>query len=128
MQINANNIAKALPEEILDFFHERYDSLEIPKTIETYNLSQVEQMLSFIANEKTYLNYLLTVADIQSRYVKQGGTKSDIDDAISKKNIIKAYISTLDSLNKALSRMITVYQIEKEDIRSEDRLLNAGIA
>ena len=126
MEINANNINKALPEEILTFFHERYDSVKIPEDVVSFDdLAHIEQMMGFIANEQTYLNYLYNLADIEARNSKILGMKEKNQYDVCKKNLIKSYKDNLENLNKLLSRKITIYQMNREDERMENRVYNS---
>ena len=126
MEINANNLSKALPEEILGFFHERYDSVKIPEDVISFDdLAHVEQMMGFIANEQTYLNYLYNLADIEARNSKLLGVKEKNQYDVCKKNLIKSYKDNLENLNKLLSRKITIYQMSREEERMENRVYNS---
>ena len=124
-EINANNINKALPEELLNFLHERYDSVRVPEEIVSFDeLGLIEQQMGWIANEHTYLNYLYNLADIESRNSKILGLKEKHENDVCKKNIVKSYKDNLESLNKLLSRKITIFQMGRDDERMENRIYN----
>ena len=123
VEINANNLGSALPEEVLEFMHERYDSVMVPEDVISFDeLARVEQQMGWIANERTYLNYMFNVADIISRNSKILGLKEKHENDVCKKNIIKSYKDNLEAINKLLSRKITIYQMAKEDERMENRV------
>ena len=125
-EINANNINAALPEELLSFLHNRYDSVTIPEEAMSFEeLSRIEQMMGWIANEHTYLNYMFNLVDLESRSSKLLNNKAKHDMDVCKKSIIKSYKDNLEGLNKLLSRKITLYQMAKEDERMENRVLSA---
>ena len=124
-EINANNINKALPEELLNFLHERYDSVRVPEEIVSFDeLGLIEQQMGWIANEHTYLNYLYNLADIESRNSKILGLKEKHENDVCKKNIVKSYKDNLEALNKLLSRKITIFQMGRDDERMENRIYN----
>ncbi len=125
IQVNAKTIYDIAPEDMLSYFHRRYDGIVVPKEIDFFQLTKVEQMLALIANEKGYLNFMKSIADIMTRSYKAAGDKEKYASAVCKKNIIDNYIDTLESKNKAISRMLTVYQLEREDINYENRLAGA---
>lgn len=121
--INANNLAKALPEEVLMFLHERYDCIKVPEEVVSFDeLNRIDQQMGFIANEHTYLNYLYNVADIQARQSKLLGQKEKHENDVCKKSIIKSYKDNLEALNKLLSRKITLYQMNRDDEQMENRV------
>lgn len=125
-ELNANNIGKALPEEVLSFLHERYDSVEVPtEAISFEDMAHIEQMMGWIANENTFLNYIYNVADISCRNSKLLGLKEKHELDVIKKNVIKSYKDNLESINKLLSRKITLYQMNKENERMENRVYNS---
>lgn len=125
IELNANNIASVLPEEVLDFLHERYDSVQIPEEAVSFEeLGLIERQMGWIANEHTYLNYLYNLADIQARQSKLLGQKEKHENDVCKKAVIKSYKDNLESLNKLLSRKITMYQMSRDDERMENRIYN----
>ena len=98
-ELNANNIGKALPEEVLSFLHERYDSVEVPtEAISFEDMTHIEQMMGWIANENTFLNYIYNVADISCRNSKLLGLKEkhemDVIKKKAKKITLKVSINT----------------------------------
>ena len=121
--INANNLGQALPDEVLEFLHERYDDVRISEEVISFDsLVMIEQQMGWIANEHTYLNYLFNVADMQARQSKLSGLKEKHESDVCKKNIIRSYKENLEVLNKLLSRKITIYQMCKEDEQMENRV------
>ena len=125
IELNANNIGAALPEEVLTYLHDRYDTLKIPVEVTSIDgLGLIERQMSWIANEGTYLNYLFNVVDIETRNSKVNGPQEKHDNDVCKKNIIKSYITNLDKLNQLLSRKITMYSLVLDNDRKEMRLAN----
>ena len=125
-EINALNIGSALPEEVLEFFHERYKKLELPmEALTPYDLAYVESMMGYIANEHSYLNYMYLIVSIDTRNAKLSKNRELSDETMSKKNILKAFLDELDNMNKTLSRMVTIYSLSKAETAAEDRVANA---
>lgn len=127
MDVNALSIKSMSPDDMLSFFHDRYDSISVPEQIEFDDFGRIEQMIAFLANERGYLNYMFSILDIETRRFKIAKEKERYDEAVCKKNIVKIYIETMDIMNKAVSRMITVYQLEKEELREENRVNNVAV-
>lgn len=126
-EVNANTIDVLGAEDILEFFFERYKGLKVPDTIELFELSKIEQILSFLANERSFLNYLLCAADIQSRKYKIAKLNEEHTEAVCKKEIIKAYKDSLETMSSTISRMITIFQLEKEQERYENKISQIGV-
>ena len=127
MDVNALSIKSMSADDMLSFFHDRYDSISVPEQIEFDDFGRIEQMIAFLANERGYLNYMFSILDIETRRFKIAKEKERYDEAVCKKNIVKIYIETMDIMNKAVSRMITVYQLEKEELREENRVNNVAV-
>lgn len=127
MDVNALSIKTMSADDMLSFFHDRYDSISVPEQIEFDDFGRIEQMIAFLANERGYLNYMFSILDIETRRFKIAKEKERYDEAVCKKNIVKIYIETMDIMNKAVSRMITVYQLEKEELREENRVNNVEV-
>ncbi len=127
MDVNALSIKSMSADDMLSFFHDRYDSISVPEQIEFDDFGRIEQMIAFLANERGYLNYMFSILDIETRRFKIAKEKERYDEAVCKKNIVKIYIETMDIMNKAVSRMITVYQLEKEELREENRVSNVAV-
>ena len=97
----------------------------MPEEIVSFDeLGLIEQQMGWIANEHTYLNYLYNLADIESRNSKILGLKEKHENDVCKKNIVKSYKDNLESLNKLLSRKITIFQMGRDDERMENRIYN----
>lgn len=126
VEVNANTIDVLECEEILKFFFDRYKGLKVPDTIEYFELAKIEHILSYLANERSFLNYLLCAMDIQSRKYKMAKLNDEHTEAVCKKEIIKAYKDSLETMSNTISRMITVYQLEKEQERYENKLSQLG--
>lgn len=126
VEVNANTIDILDSEDILEFFFERYKGLKVPDTIEYFELAKVEHILSRLANERSYLNYLLCVVDIQARKYKMAKLTDEHTNAVCKKEILKAYKDSLETMSNTISRMITVYQLETEQERYENKLAQLG--
>ncbi len=126
VEVNANNIGVMDSEDILNFFCERYRGLKVPDTIEFFELTKIEHILSYLANERSYLNYLLCAVDIQARRYKMAKLTDEHTLAVCKKEIIKAYKDSLETMSNTISRMITIYQLEKEQERYENKLSQIG--
>lgn len=125
-EVNANNIDVLDSEEILNFFFERYKGLKVPDTIEYFEFAKIEHILSYLANERSFLNYLLCSVDILSRKYKLAKMTDEHTEAVCKKEIIKAYKDSLETMSNTISRMITVYQLEREQERYENKLGQLG--
>jgi len=126
VEVNANNIDVIDSEDILDFFYERYKNLKVPDSIEFFELAKIEYILSYLANERSFLNYLLCAVDILARKYKMAKLTDEHTLAVCKKEIIKAYKDSLETMSNTISRMITIYQLEKEQERYENKLNQIG--
>ncbi len=126
IEVNANNIDVMDSEDILEFFYTRYRGLKVPDTIEFFELAKIERILSYLANERSFLNYLLCAVDIQARKYKMAKLTDEHTSAVCKKEIIKAYKDSLETMRNTISRIITIYQLEKEQERYENKLDRIG--
>ena len=126
-EVNSRTVKEMTPDDMLSYFHDRYDSVSVPEQIEFNDFGRIEQMIAFFANERGFLNYMLSLLDIECRRYKANKEKESYDLAVCKKTIVKAYIESMDIMNKAVSRMITVYQMEKEELKEENRISNIAV-
>lgn len=117
--VTVNNVTRLEPAVLYVSFAKQYDALRLPE--EVIDLEQMQKIISYCANTKSYLNSLSVYLDIATRAAKRRGKEARIeyDDMVCRKNIVSSYMDVIDNISKTASRMVTIY-LEAKKAAEED--------
>ena len=109
------------PELLIEKASERF-RLEIPPSLDSINdMKQAGLLLGKCSSEFSYLANMAMTAKIRKRKVKrEGGTRQDVEDALSREEIFATYADIMKLAYNSVSRMITVKQQINDELKFTD--------
>lgn len=115
--VSVNQILMMPPMDLVKYLDANFIK-PIPTPSSSREFAQHNNLLGEIANAYVFLNSLYAVASVIVRDVKRKKkSKEEQDDAISRRDIIEAYVKSLNMQYTAFSRMITVQKQADEELR-----------
>ncbi|WP_295095392.1 hypothetical protein [Ruminococcus sp.] len=117
--MNIDEIRHASPETVACWLHDRYANISIPGQAYTTceDLTECSELLGRLGNEHSYLQSLFTFLDCDTRILKLDRAQKDAyAECLAKKKAIEDYLGTVDRLYEALSRKLTVYDLQVKEL------------
>lgn len=121
---NVDELLSMEPVKLMNLFEEDFQR-DVPEVIETVDeLKRAGRALGALAADYSYLAQLSAYAKIDVREKKRNSSKDKdaIEDAIDRKAVIDAFLSSTDMRYKAVSRMLTTKQQINEELKMTDGL------
>ena len=117
--MNINEVRTASTDVVVSWLNDRYADISISdkaySSIE--DLDECSKLLGKLGNEHAYLQSLFTFLDCDTRILKLDRAQKDAyTEALAKKKAIEDYLETVDRLYEALSRKITVYDLQLREL------------
>lgn len=119
--LSIEDIFSMAPEELIQSVSE-YFKVEIPPYVDSINdMERAGRLLGQCASNYSYLLNMAMAAKIRKRHIKRdGGSKQDAEDALSREEIFNTYAEIMKTSYNAISRMITVKQEINEELHFTD--------
>lgn len=115
--MTVNQILMMPPMDLVKYLDANY-SKPLPTPKSSREFAEHNNLLGEIANSYVFLNSLHAVASIVVRDAKRNKkSKEEQDNAVSRRDIIEAYVKNLNMQYTAFSRMITVRKQADEELR-----------
>ena len=110
-------LAESDPEELTQFLIRRY-TIRIPETIDSLDgLREASGLLGRLANEKTFLYSLLSFLKVRARILKGKGDKTAAEQMAMRRDSTELILDGVKSQYDAVSRMVTVYKMQLDEMR-----------
>lgn len=103
--MNTQEILKMKPFDIATFLIDNF-TFEVPEETN----GEIGKLMSDISNAYSFVQSLLMYAQIDVRTKRRTSIKTDIEDAIDKRDAISTFCDTLKLQYNTVSRLITVKQ------------------
>ena len=106
------------PDALIQYMERQY-ALNLPKTLETVEeMKEANRLLSMCTSNYAYLANLAMIAKLEKRKLKrEKASKEEIEDALSREEIIQKYTDINKLYYQTISRMITVKQQINQEMR-----------
>lgn len=116
-QLTVLNLKEWNPKELTDYLLSNF-SVDIPPAIEEHeDYKRVSKLLSDISGIYSFAMSLLMYAKVQVRETRRTGNKSDVEDAIDRKNVLEDFVSIVKMQYNAVSRLISARQQATEELK-----------
>jgi hypothetical protein len=110
--MNIPELLNMSPIEVATFLIDNY-TFEIPEEAN----GSVGKLMSDISNAYAFVQSLLMYAQIDVRTKRRTSIKSDIEDAIDKRDAVSTFCDTLKLQYNAVSRLVSIKQQSLEEAR-----------
>lgn len=116
-QLTVLNLKEWNPKELTNYLLSNF-SVDIPPAIEEpEDYKRVSKLLSDISGIYSFAMSLLMYAKVQVREARRTGNKSDVEDAIDRKNVLEDFVSIVKMQYNAVSRLISARQQATEELK-----------
>lgn len=112
MEITVANIIEVNFSDLMKGLHDIY-SKEVPEFAidKTFHLTQLEKDLIYFSNQYAYIMELWAIMTFQVRALRhRKANRSEIDEAIDKRDYLDKVLSTIKLKYHALSRLLMFHQ------------------